>query len=47
MSRPKFLVNHDFNEHIARGVERLEPAVELLRVRDIGLADAPDAELLE
>ena len=47
MSRPRFLVNHDFNEHIARGVERLEPAVELLRVRDLSLAGASDAELLE
>ena len=47
MSRPKFLVDHDFNEHIVRGVERIEPAVEMVRVRDVGLAEAPDVKILE
>jgi hypothetical protein len=46
MSRPRFLADNDFNEHVLEGLLRLEPAVQVLRVREIGLARAPDAEVL-
>jgi hypothetical protein len=46
MSQPRFLTNHDFNEHIILGVHRREPGVEFLRARDAGLAQTPDADLL-
>lgn len=47
MSRPRFLANHDLTEAIPRGVLRREPGVEFLRLRDVGLADRPDAYVLE
>lgn len=47
MSRPRFLADHDLNEHIVLGVQRREPAVEFVRVRDIGLSDRPDAVILD
>ena len=47
MSRPKFLADHDLNEHIVSGVLRREPLIEFLRVRDIGLNREPDAIVLE
>ena len=28
MSRPRFLADHDFNEHIVSGVLRLDPLVD-------------------
>jgi len=46
MTRPKFLADHDCNEHIIIGVQRRESAIEFSRVRDIGLSDQPDAEIL-
>jgi hypothetical protein len=46
MSRPRFLADNDFNEHILQGLLRQEPAVEVLRVREIGLDRAPDADVL-
>jgi len=46
MTRPKFLADHDFNEHILIGVWRRESAIEFSRVRDIRLSDQPDAEIL-
>ncbi|NDC64719.1 MAG: hypothetical protein EBZ59_12205 [Planctomycetia bacterium] len=46
MNRPRFLADHDLNEHIIAGVLRLCPGVEFHRVRDGGLADAPDREVL-
>lgn len=47
MARPRFLTDQDFNENIIRGVERLEPNVEFLKVREIGLEEASDSEVLE
>ncbi len=47
MSRPKFLADHDVNEHIITGVIRRAPNVEFRRVRDIGFNDRSDAEILE
>ena len=46
MSRPRFLADHDLNEHVIDGVLRREPALEFLRVRDVGLSTSPDAEVL-
>ncbi len=47
MSRPRFLADHDLNEHLILGVQRREPAVELIRVRALGLSDRPDVEIIE
>jgi hypothetical protein len=47
MSRPRFLSDHDLNEHIVDGVLRREPAVEFARARDFHLQTVDDAELLE
>lgn len=47
MSRPRFLADHDLNEHIVLGVLRREPAVEFVRVRDVGLSERSDSEVLE
>jgi predicted nuclease of predicted toxin-antitoxin system len=47
VSRPRFLADHDLNEHIVVGVQRREPAIEFRRVRDIGMSNSPDAEILE
>lgn len=46
MSRPRFLADHDFNEHILSGLLRREPVIEVVRVRDVGLQDRPDSEIL-
>ena len=47
MSRPRFLADHDLNEHIVSGVLRHEPLIGFLRVRDVGMASEPDAAILE
>ena len=47
MSRPRFLVDHDFNEDIIDGVARREPAIDFIFCRDVGLSERPDAEVLE
>lgn len=46
MSRPRFLADHDLNEHIVSGVLRREPALTILRVRDLGLEQRLDDEIL-
>src|SRR4051812_39975918 len=46
MSRPRFLADHDLNEHIIDGVLRREPTLEFIRARDVGLSDRPDPEVL-
>jgi hypothetical protein len=46
MSRPRFLADNDFNEHVLKGLLRLEPAVEVLRVREVNLDQAPDTAVL-
>jgi len=46
MSRPRFLADQDFNEHIIRGVLRREPVIDLVRLRDVGLERHPGAEIL-
>ncbi len=47
MSQPRFLADHDLNENVVTGVLRREPAVTFLRVRDVGMQEAPDDEVLE
>ena|SRR5205085_1380027 len=46
MSRPRFLADQDLNDAIVRGVRRLEPAIEFIRLRDIGLEELPDEQVL-
>src|SRR5262245_16717223 len=46
MSRPRFLADHDLNEHIIDGVQRREPALELARVRDLGMETSSDVDVL-
>jgi predicted nuclease of predicted toxin-antitoxin system len=47
MSRPRFLADHDLNEHIVHSVLRREPALEFRRVHDVGLHESPDTAVLE
>jgi predicted nuclease of predicted toxin-antitoxin system len=46
VSRPRFLADHDLNEHIVAGVLRRAADVEFRRVRDVGLDGRPDPEVL-
>ena len=46
MSRPRFLADHDFNEHIVSGVLRREPAVDFAHLRDLDLQETDDDEVL-
>ena len=46
MSSPRFLADHDLNEHIIDGVQRREPALEFVRARDVDMSDCQDAEVL-
>ncbi len=47
MSRPRFLADHDLNEHIITGTLRREPGIEFSRVRAFGLSDASDNAVLD
>jgi hypothetical protein len=47
MIRPRFLADHDLNEHIVTGILRQEPVCEFLRARDLGLAARSDDAILE
>lgn len=46
MSQPRFLADNDLNDSIVTGFLRREPAATFIRVRDVGLADASDDEVL-
>jgi hypothetical protein len=46
MSRPRFLVDHNFNEHIVRGLRLKASNMELVLARDVGLAAASDPDVL-
>jgi hypothetical protein len=46
MSRPRFLADHDLNEHLVQGVLRREPAIEFIRARDIDMHERSDVEVL-
>lgn len=43
----RFLADHNFNEHIVNGLLSLDPSVDVLRTRDVGLQRTPDDDLLE
>ncbi len=47
MSRPRFLADHDLNEHVITGAIRQEPVMEFSRVRDLGMSEWSDAAILE
>jgi predicted nuclease of predicted toxin-antitoxin system len=42
----RLLTDNDFNNRILRGVLRRSPDFDVIRVQDIGLADASDPEVL-
>lgn len=42
-----FFADENFNYRIVRGVLRLNPAVDILRVQDVGLGQADDPVVLE
>ncbi|MBI2803473.1 MAG: DUF5615 family PIN-like protein [Planctomycetes bacterium] len=46
MSRPRFLADHDLNEHIVDAVQRREPAIEFIRARDVGMGERSDDDVL-
>jgi hypothetical protein len=46
MSRPRFLADQDLNDAIVSGVVRLEPSIEFVRLRDCGLEELPDEQVL-
>ena len=46
MSRPAFLADHDFNEAVLEGVLRVEPSVQITRLREVGLGGATDVAVL-
>ena len=43
----RLLVDQNFNARILQGLVRREPAIDVLRVRDIGLSAAADPVILE
>ncbi|HEX5102669.1 MAG TPA: DUF5615 family PIN-like protein [Pirellulaceae bacterium] len=46
MSRPRFLADNDLNDAIVLGVARRDPAIEFIRLRDVGLERLDDLEVL-
>ena len=47
MSPPRFLADHDLNDHIVTGVLRREPAIEFPRAREVGMSERADEEILD
>ena len=47
MSGPRFLVDNDLMDQIVLGVLRREPTLVMTRLREVGLAKAPDTSVLE
>ena len=43
----RFLSDEDFNRRILRGLRRRLPALDVVRVQDVGLMTQPDTEVLE
>ncbi|HZZ44296.1 MAG TPA: DUF5615 family PIN-like protein [Tepidisphaeraceae bacterium] len=46
MSRPRFLADHDLNDHIVDALLRREPMIEIIRAREVGVDRQPDREVL-
>src|SRR5579864_5411153 len=44
---PRFLADENFNRDILRGLMRLNPKLDIVRVQDIGLSGADDPAVLE
>ena len=42
----RFLADEDFNRPILSGVKRREPAIDLVRVQEVGLKSHPDPAIL-
>ena len=43
----KFLADHNINDQIVTGLVRKRPGFDIVRAREVGLAEAPDPELLQ
>lgn len=43
----RLLADNDFNERVIAGCLAREPSIDLVHVRDIGMRDADDLEILE
>jgi hypothetical protein len=43
----RFLTDEDFDNDILRGLTREVPEVDVVRVQDVSLAEAPDPQILE
>jgi hypothetical protein len=43
----KFLADHNLHQAIVRGLKRRKPDLDIVLVRDVGLAEAEDSEVLE
>ena len=43
----RFLADHNFNEAILAGVGRRDETIDILRVRQVGMQQTPDPEILE
>lgn len=46
MSRPRYLANHDLTDAIVVGVKRREPSIDFPRLRELGMRQRPDDEVL-
>jgi hypothetical protein len=46
MSQPRFLADNDLNDAIVRGTRRREPAIEFVRLRELGLEKNSDRDVL-
>lgn len=44
---PKFLADEDFNNRIVRGIRRRSDEINVVRVHEVGLLGAHDADVLE
>ena len=43
---PRLLADANFNQHIVRGLRRIRPDITITEVRQVGLTDAPDPDIL-
>ena len=47
MSAVRYLFDEDFNDRVVRGFRRQRPAVDAVRVYDVGLTEAEDTHVIE
>lgn len=43
----KLIADENFNRKVVRGLRRKQPALDIIRVQEVGLSGMPDPELLE